>query len=587
MKLRPYQQSAVDDTMAYLKATRERSERPNPLIELPTGAGKSLVLAELAKRILDAHPTTRVLVCTHVKELVEQNAAKFMELCPEIECGIYSAGLDKRQTMQRVIFAGVQSIHKKIADLTRVGGFTALIIDEAHLIPHRDDGMYRSMLQELLLVNPKMRVIGLTATPYRMDGGMLTTGEGKLFHAITHRVTVSDLIKEGYLCPITTPTEATEQYKTDGISEHGGDFTQSALANAIDEIAATSQLVRLGAQRRSWLLFSTSVRHAERISELLNGYGITNAVVSGETPSGERARIVREFRDGGIRAVVNCAVFTTGFDAPATDLVALYRPTKSTGLYVQMVGRGTRLAQGKADCLLLDFGGNIDEHGPIDAVRPKYKSARKVAEAKEYKICPKCNAEVIVGQRTCDECNYVWPQKEYDRTASKTASTSAILSSGDAKTSMVKINRVAYTRHAGKDGKQDTLRCDYFTSKYIKVASEYVCIEHEGYARSKAVAWLNARIPVGQKAPTTIDEALDQVRTWREPTQIQLMPDGAYQRVSAVFEWSPYPTATPTENAIPTASQTPKQPIDTPTQWTAEAHYEAMRAGEDWWTPTA
>ena len=223
-------------------------------------------------------------------------------------------------------------------------------------------------------------MIGFTATPYRLDSGMLHEGKGALFTDIAYEVSVRQLIDDGYLCPLVSKAAETK-LDVSGVGSRGGEFIPGQLQAAVDlpEIteAAIDEVVRLGADRRSWLAFCAGVEHATHVAEAIRARGFTAATIFGDTPKPERDRIIAAFKRGEIRALASMGVLTTGFNAPGVDLIAMLRPTKSTGLYVQMAGRGTRLAPGKADCLVLDFAGNVARHGPIDAVKPKRPGSRR------------------------------------------------------------------------------------------------------------------------------------------------------------------------------------------------------------------
>ena len=372
LTLRPYQQAAIDAIYGYFAGNAG-----HPLVVIPTAGGKSLVMAAFIEGVLKAWPDQRILVVTHVRELIAQNHAELIGLWRDAPAGICSAGLGRRDLGARILFAGIQSIHRRAYDVQQCD---LVLIDEAHLIPAASNTMYRRFLDTLARINPQLKVIGFTATPYRTGSGMLHEGKGALFTDIAYEVSVRQLIDDGFLCPLVSKAAET-RLDVSGVGSRGGEFIPGQLQAAVDlpEVtqAAIDEVVRLGSDRRSWLAFCAGVEHATHVAEAIRARGFTAATIFGDTPKPERDRIIAAFKRGEIRALASMGVLTTGFNAPGVDLIAMLRPTKSTGLYVQMAGRGTRLAPGKADCLVLDFAGNVARHGPIDAVKPKKPGSRR------------------------------------------------------------------------------------------------------------------------------------------------------------------------------------------------------------------
>jgi DNA repair protein RadD len=256
--------------------------------------------------------------------------------------GVYSAGLNRRDLAAQMLFAGIQSVHKKVRQL---GTVDLLMVDEAHLIPRKADTMYGRFIRDLREANPDMRLLGLTATDYRTDSGRLTEGDDRMFDAVAFEYGLRAAIDDGYLAPLISKATATA-LDTSGVAKRGGEFVASALQAAVDKhdlnVGIVDDVVRYGHDRRSWLVFATGVEHAMHLRDEIRRRGFGAEVVDGNTPPGERARILADFKGYRLRAVVNCGVLTTGFNHPGVDLIAAARPTESTGLYVQIAGRGTR-----------------------------------------------------------------------------------------------------------------------------------------------------------------------------------------------------------------------------------------------------
>jgi DNA repair protein RadD len=516
LTLRPYQQAAIDAIYGYFA---EKSG--HPLVVIPTAGGKSLVMAAFVEGVLRAWPDQRILVITHVRELIAQNHAELIGLWRDAPTGIYSAGLGRRDLGACVLFAGIQSIHRRAYDVQQCD---LVLIDEAHLIPGSSDTMYRRFLDTLTRINPQLKVIGFTATPYRLDSGMLHEGKGALFTDIAYEVSVRQLIDDGYLCPLISKAAETRLDVT-GVGSRGGEFIPSQLQSAVDvaEVteAAIDEVVRLGEDRKSWLAFCAGVEHATHVAEAIRARGFTAATIFGDTPKTERDRIIAAFKRGEIRALASMGVLTTGFNAPGVDLIAMLRPTKSAGLYVQMAGRGTRLAPGKEDCLVLDFAGNVARHGPIDAVKPKRPGSGE-GDA-PVKVCPDCQSILATAVRVCPDCGHAFPPPKVQ--VEREASTLAILTTG--KPHWLRVDAVGYRAHE-KPGSRPTLQVEYQCG--LARHREWVCFEHTGYARQKAVAWWRQRAP-GMPVPATVTEALAWSRQITAPTEIAVRPSGRFTEI--------------------------------------------------------
>lgn len=396
MQLRPYQQKAIDALFAYF----DHNKTGNPCLVLPTGAGKSHVVAAFCKKVVQTWPDQKILMLTHVKELIEQNAEKMRQHWPNAPLGIYSAGLNRRE-VSSITFGGIQSLRNKWQIL---GHIDLILVDECHLIGHDAEGGYRELIADLTLLNPFLRVIGLTATPFRLGHGYIHEGDNVIFTHLIEPVLIEDLINDGYLAPLRSkPTSV--KLLTDGVKKRGGDYIESELQKAVDtqplNTGVVEEIIHYSHNRQSWLVFCAGIEHAQHITDELLQRDINAACVTGKTPAGERARILQQFKSGDIQAVVNVSVLTTGFDAPNTDLIAMLRPTESPSLYMQMVGRGLRLKEHCTDCLVLDFAGNVSKHGPVTAVGAP--DERKTGEPRT-KECPDCEEILTKNALVCHCC---------------------------------------------------------------------------------------------------------------------------------------------------------------------------------------
>lgn len=526
LTLRPYQQEAVDAIYAYFA-----KHTGNPLIVIPTAGGKSLVLAAFSEVVLKTWADQRILIVTHVRELIGQNHAEMVGLWPEAPAGIYSAGLGRREADARILFAGIQSVHRKAAE---IGHCDLVLIDEAHLIPTASATMYRRFLDELTAISPKLKVIGFTATPYRLDSGMLHEGEGALFTDIAYEISVRGLIDQGYLCPLVSKQPKT-RLNIAGVGTRGGEFIASELQAAVDKEAITraavSEIIAYGADRKSWLAFCSGVEHARHVAEEFRSRGISCETIFGDTPKDERDRIIAAFKRQEIRALASMGVLTTGFNAPAVDLIAMLRPTKSAGLYVQMAGRGTRLAPGKENCLVLDFAGNVSRHGPIDLVEPRKPGGGGGGEV-PTKVCPECESILPIAACECPDCGYEFPPP--DVKIAPTASTLAILSGK--RDRWVEVTSVTYRKHT-KQGSPPSMRVEYHCG--LAIHREWVCFEHQGYARLKAEGWWQRRSVA--PLPQTVDEAISGSASLLRPSHIFVRMNGQFTEV-AKYRFEACPT---------------------------------------------
>lgn len=383
-----------------------------------------------------------------------------------------------------------------------------VLVHNCHLIPLEGDGMYRQFLDDARAVNPNLRVIGCTATPYRLKSGSICTPDGFLNH-VCYEVGVRELIVQGYLCPLVTKAGINKP-DVDRLHVHGGEYVAGEVEDLMDQDnlveAACGEMVGYTGKRNAVLIFASGVKHGEHIVSVLKAaHGIDCGFVTGDTPVDKRDATLARFKAGELKYLCNVNVLTTGFDAPHIDCVALLRPTLSPGLYYQMVGRGFRLHASKANCLVLDFGGNVLRHGPVDQIRVKERDAGSgPAPAKE---CPECHAVVAAGYARCPECGFEFPPPE--RTKHEAKASEAGILSGQITTTKHAVRDVTYSVHTKRGANAaapKSLRVDYKIGWHLW-KSEWVCLEHDGFARQKAVAWWKKRSR--EPVPATAAEAVE------------------------------------------------------------------------------
>jgi DNA repair protein RadD len=519
LALRPYQQAAIDGLFSYWEI-----EAGNPLLVIPTGGGKSLVMAEVIQRLLGGWPDMRIAVVTHVKELIAQNYTELVGIWPFAPAGIYSAGLGRRDAHAQILFAGIQTVHNKAR---QIGHVDIVLVDEAHLIPRNADTQYGRFLLDLAAINPDLKIVGLTATPFRLDSGRLDDGEERLFDKIAYEITIRELIELGFLSPLISKGMSTG-FDLTGVQKRGGDYVPGQLQAAVDKYettrAAVSEIVAYGESRRSWLCFCSGVDHALHVRDEIKARGFTCETVTGDTPAGERDRILRDFKAGRIRALTNNSVLTTGFNAPGVDLIAFLRPTKSTGLYIQMAGRGTRLAPGKENCLVLDFAGLVRDHGPVDAVEPKTPGDGS-GEA-PVKECPMCHSLVHASLMVCKDCGHQFPENTEEKISAKAADL-PILSTGAAKALHVESRSFHYhDKPGGTPSVRTAFDCGVAQHK------TWICPQHTGFAKSKADRFWSDHKGL-RPFPRSVDEFLKRQDELHVTDSVTVKPNGRYFEVTA------------------------------------------------------
>lgn len=509
---RPYQNRVLDELWAWFL----QHAIGNPIIAACVGAGKSLLIAMLAQRADQEHPGTRILVLVHQKELLEQNVEKLRKIWPRARASIFSAALGRKDLSGQIVFATIGSIYKHAAMLGRID---IVLADECHLINRKDQGMWRSFLKALTTYNPRVRVVGWTGTDFRGNGVYLTEGEEALFTHTASRVTMRELLDLGYLCPLV-PADTTARIETSDVRVVGNDYVISELAKATDKAelveATCEEIVALSAARRRCLVFAVTVEHAQHVCDALKRRGQTAAIVSGETPKLERETIIKMFRMGRIKYLVNVGVFTTGFDVQEVDFIALLRATKSLVLYVQIAGRGMRcvgadihesIKNGKADCMWADFTDTTERLGPVDAIKGRAATGGRGKGEAPVKVCDNCGSQNPTSALKCCDCGAPFPEPERIKHGSS-ATGAAILSSQISPIKTVEVGDVQYHLHK-KAGSPNSLRVSYFEKdRLTPTAREWVCLSHPGSARRKAERWWVERAAI-PNIPETAEAALE------------------------------------------------------------------------------
>lgn len=544
---RDYQEAAMRAFFDYFEA----GNKGNPIISAATGSGKSLILAELIKRIMHMFPGQRILMATHVADLISQNAKTFLTQYPDAQLGIYSAGLGRKQPWQPVVFGGIQSMHRQAE---KIGHRDIMFIDECHLLSPKDEGMYMSFVTALKKINPALKVVGLSATAWRQKGGSLIKQKNAIFTDIIYDIPLGYLIKEGYLTPLAGKSSVV-QADLSGVKKIGGEFNLSQLQLAMDKEELTNKALdeveRVAKDRKHFLFFTSGVKHANSVCANLRARGWDCDVITGDTSQTMRDKYLTKFRNSRTRyALINNTVLTTGTDLPNVDCVVLLRGTQSSSLYIQICGRACRTvyAHGynlntkegrlnaikygqKPNALLLDYAGNVERFGAVDLIEaPVAYDSKKKGDNDEpisppQKICPNCRESIHIVMRQC-HCGYEFP--EIERINHQAAATNLAVISTEIKPVVHKVHSVQYRSHIAKSGRP-CLRVQYY-DQMGHIASEYMHFSRVGDRRKEAEQWFRTVAPLAfhDRIPGSTEEALAMKHLYLPPKAITTKKAGKY-----------------------------------------------------------
>lgn len=346
--LRPYQVEAVHSVRQAW-----RNGVHSQLVAMATGLGKTEVLLSILAEERAEHHLSRALVIAHRKELIEQPAERIaLHWTDKLPTpGIVMA--ERNECNAQIVIATIQTLGAagRLEQLLRAGAFSHVIVDEAH---HTVAASYLDVIAALRIANPHLYLLGVTATPKRTDGA----GLKRVFERVAFRATIKDGIgKYKALSPflalgVQLPVDISQ------VEIRGEDYDPEQLGSVLDTNNAKDLIIetwKKHASDRQTMVFTASVAQARGLAQAFQEAGIAAAWASGETPKPQRAQIINDFKAGLTQVVVNCALWTEGFDAPSIACIAMVRPTRSDTVYTQAIGRGLRLAAGKTDCLILDF----------------------------------------------------------------------------------------------------------------------------------------------------------------------------------------------------------------------------------------
>ena len=543
-QLRSYQEETIQSFFNYYN----EGNNGNIIAALPTGTGKSAVIAGFIYKVFQQWPGQRFIVLSHVEKILSQDYKAIKTVWPNAPVGLFSAALNSRDVANPIIIGSVASVVNNIAAF---GYRDIVIIDEVHLVSPDEDTMYQKIIKGLTEINPSLKVIGTSATPYRLGQGLLTDGD--LFDDVVIDLTTVNcfnrFIAEGYLAPLI-PKRTNVEIDTSGIKMMNGDFATKQLDDATERIIfeALKEAMLYGQDRHCWMIFCSGIKTSEHAAEILQSFGVAAAAIHSKLTKAECDKRFEAFEHGELKAICGNEKFTTGYDFPPIDFCAMLRSTMSPGKWVQMLGRLTRpydftneqqYIKGfdyiKYNALVMDFAGNTKRLGPINDVVLPRKKGDKVGDA-PIKICDNCGIYNHASARFCGGKPYLTNEGcgaefVFKTKITKTAGTDELLRGDSADIQTFDVSRVIYHRHT-KIGSPPSIKVSYYCG--LQRYTEYLCPEHKGFVRTKFKSWWQQRH--SSEPPATVDEALIYTSQLRCPTKLRVRVDLKYPEIQGV-EW--------------------------------------------------
>lgn len=388
-------------------------QQENVLLQASTGAGKTIMFSALIQDFLTRYAgRMRIVVLAHRETLVRQAYDKLLQVWPEgaLQIGIACSSVSKNTDLDRpVIIGSVQTLSKRLDYMPEVN---MLIVDEVHRMPPRAEkgkafSQYEALINALRQVYPQMRLFGVTATPYRLNWGYIygdkktRDPERNWFQNLTWSIGIDTLQEEGFLCPLVPL--GIDAPDLDNVNVNGDyvlDELSEEMSKSIHLESAVQALEKYGQDRKHVVVFAVTIEHAQMLQDVFQAHGHSTGIVHSKLSHADVLASLKMFNEGRVRCMINVGMLTEGWDCPCADCIILCRPTKSTALYVQMVGRGLRIAEGKEDCLLLDMAGCWKEHG-----NPRHPIVRLGRRPKDTIDCPECGFVNDARRILCESCN--------------------------------------------------------------------------------------------------------------------------------------------------------------------------------------
>lgn len=509
---RDYQKVATQSIRDYFA-----NKKGNPVVVMPGATGKSVVIADFINDCFNEYPQSRIIVLHHVRELIIQNVDKLKRIMKHAPVGIYSAGLNIKETHYPIVFASIQSV---VNNIEAFGWRDLILIDECDLVPPSGEGSYLTVINSLQKINPKLKVIGFTATPFRTGQGLITEG-GKIFTDICIDMTTRDwfawFIANNYLCrPI--PQRTRTQIDLTGVGLIKGEYNLTELQAASDKmeitIAACKEAISYGAMRRTWLTFCSGIEHAEHTAEVFTRMGIETKAITQKTNAKDRREWLAAWKAGELRNISNNSILTVGIDCPQLDMLVILRATNSTRLFHQIVYRGMRISPGKDSCLTLDFAGNTGRLGTIDApVIPK-KKGEGTGEI-PIKICEPCGVYNHISARVCCGCGAAF---SFEVKFAKHSASKELIGVEPPIVENLPVSKIIYAKNTNKKTGNETVKVTYYCGGLT--VNEFLGFGGKGYFGHQAKEWWRRRNKI--ECPQSVDEALTIINKSVIPSTIRV-----------------------------------------------------------------
>mgnify|MGYP001565300487 CR=1 FL=1 len=550
MNLRHYQIRALESIWQALQVEQ------SVLLEAACSAGKTLLFSKVVQRLLAVNPSFRALILTDREILVHQTREKLLRCAPELtlDIGIVCASVSNTKTLhKRVTIASRQSL---IGQLLHFEPVNLIIVDEAHLMamPNENDveppDQFGLIIKTLRGYNPKTRLLGVTATPYRLEDGYIygshnSPGCRPYFDDVHYKITTGELLRDGFLAPLTGKTivsaDLTERLNTVPLA--GGDYNLGLLSDVMVQCrhvqSAVDAWMEHGSNRKKTIAFCVTIEHAEKLAAAFNADGIPAIAIHSEQDDLTGYANMEALKRGGGKIFCSVAKLTTGMDVPDIDCILLTRLTRSPALYKQMIGRGLRLAEGKADCLVLDLVGNNAEHGTdLDRLNVRWRR-REGKNSDSIKFCPQCGVDVHPAVRICPDCGYEWPRGDFED-AEKPELVD--VEYGTSPPVDVAIQDMYVSIHKSKKTGKRLLKIRLAPEYTFKEPCIYLCFPDDGYTGYAVEKGMDIwrTLTGNMDYPSSAEAALERADEMARPNSVVVDYNGQYPEVKKI-EVGPIP----------------------------------------------
>jgi len=553
--LRPYQEECLNAIWGALPIDK------HILVQGATGMGKTICFSELIKRLLSEWPYIKIAILAHRRELITQAKDKLVGVWPLAPIGVACASVSNKVEHNEPVTIG--SIQTLINRVEIQQPFDIIIIDEAHrLQPINHESQYTKWLKAMKKYNPEVRVIGFTATPFRLGHGYIygkvcRPGSDNLFEHLHYRVGLKDLQSQGFLCEFRAKQIKDISRDLKGVKK-SGDYNLGDLSEVMsrkEHISSAVTAFQEHAQdRRHVVVFCTVIAHAEAVRDAFRDIGIPTDCVHSKMHTGKRDMILKMFDDGQIRIICNVGVLTEGWDSPAVDCIIMCRPTKAPALFVQMTGRGLRPHPEKTDVLILDLANNFREHGDPDnpsIIIPQREQTQGEQAEPQLKACPNCLELMDREILECPVCGHVWEVEIVDNNEKPELEDVKFTpkKEHEPETMIVDVKDFSVTPTRSKAGNDMIkIELEYSSGLYSQRVYEFMLFEGKAAHFGKK-KWAEL---VDTEPPESHAEAVQRIGeiNMSIPECVELIEDGRWWRIHDWFPDAPVEPEDPVEQSL-------------------------------------